>query len=190
MELSEFKGKPSDEFTYSKIVNSYFEHPALSMFNDPRNGSLAEAQIMKWVKFDEVKVRNDPTVTVLARLHNGDPILVEKKIGKGIVMTFGTSIDTDWTNLPARPSFLPFVQQLSTYLSEKVLPPRNVKSGLPLTHYLSEKESTLEYKMDMPNGSTRTLVPRKRKDKYLLEFTETRLPGTYKLSNKENNRNV
>ena len=185
MELSGFKGKPSDEFTYSKIVNSYFDHPALSMFNDPRNGSLAEAQIMKWVKFDEVKVRNDPTVTVLARLHNGDPILVEKKIGKGIVMTFGTSIDTDWTNLPARPSFLPFVQQLSTYLSEKVLPPRTVKSGLPLTHYLSEKESTLEYKMDMPNGSTRTLVPRKRKDKYLLEFTETRLPGTYKLSNKE-----
>jgi hypothetical protein len=180
-----FQGAPQNELTYSKIINSYFKHPALAMFNDPKNGSLSEAQIMKWAKFDEIKSRNDPKVTVLARLHNGDPLLVERKFGKGVVMIFGTSIDTDWTNLPARPSFLPLVQQLATYLSEKVLPPKTVESGLPLTHYLSEKEAAFNYKIDLPNGSTRTLVPRKRKDRYLLEFTETRSPGTYKLSSEE-----
>ena len=40
------------------------------------------------------------------------------------MMFLTTSIDTDWNNLPARPSYLPFVQQISTYLSEKVLPPK------------------------------------------------------------------
>ena len=90
-----------NELTYSKISSSYFEHPALSMFNDPRNGSLAAAQIKKWIVMDESKVRNDPKVTILARLINGQPILAEKRFGK-VVMVWGTSIDTDWTNFPAR----------------------------------------------------------------------------------------
>ena len=97
----------------------------------------------------------------------------------------GTSIDTDWTNLPARPSYLPFTQQITTYLSEKVLPPRTVDAGLPITHYLNESERETEYSLSLPNGSSRKLIPRKRKDRYILEFTDTRIPGTYELSDPE-----
>ena len=176
------KGNPQNEFEFSKIANAYFEHPALSLFNDPRNGSLSEARIKKWIQLDESRARNDPGVTVVARLENGDPLLVEKKWGKGVVMFLTTSIDTDWNNLPARPSYLPFVQQISTYLSEKVLPPKTVSAGFPLTHYLSEGKAETKYQLIIPNGSKRKLIPRKRKDRYVLEFTETRLPGTYYLS--------
>ena len=185
MPIEGTQGNLQNELTYSKISSSYFEHPALSMFNDPRNGSLAAAQIKKWIVMDESKVRNDPKVTILARLINGQPILAEKRFGKGVVMVWGTSIDTDWTNFPARPSYLPFTQQITSYLSEKVLPPRTVESGLPITHYLKENEKDLEYSLALPNGSLRKLVPRKRKDRYILEFTETRLPGTYELSDRE-----
>ena len=177
------KGNPQDELSYKKISGSYFEHPALSMFNDPRNGNLSEGVIKKWVTLNEVKSTIDPTVTVVARLENGDPILSEKKVGKGVVMFWASSIDTDWNNLPTRPSFLPFIQQVSTYLSEKVLPPQTVGAGIPLTYYLSEDSSKLEYQLSIPNDSLRKLIPRKRKDKYLLEFTDTRLPGIYILSN-------
>ena len=185
MPIKGTQGNLQNELTYSKISSSYFEHPALSMFNDPRNGSLAAAQIKKWIVMDESKVRNDPKVTILARLINGQPILAEKRFGKGVVMVWGTSIDTDWTNFPARPSYLPFTQQITSYLSEKVLPPRTVESGLPITHYLKENEKDLEFSLALPNGSLRKLVPRKRKDRYILEFTETRLPGTYELSDRE-----
>ena len=176
------KGNLQNEFEFSKIANTYFEHPALSLFNDPRNGSLSEARIKKWIELDESRARNDPGVTVVARLENGDPLLVEKKWGKGVVMFLTTSIDTDWNNLPARPSYLPFVQQISTYLSEKVLPPKTVSAGFPLTHYLSEGKAEVKYHLMIPNGSKRKLIPRKRKDRYVLEFTDTRLPGTYYLS--------
>jgi hypothetical protein len=176
------KGNLQNEFEFSKIANTYFEHPALSLFNDPRNGSLSEARIKKWIELDESQARNDPGVTVVARLENGDPLLVEKKWGKGVVMFLTTSIDTDWNNLPARPSYLPFVQQISTYLSEKVLPPKTVSAGFPLTHYLSEGKAEVKYHLMIPNGSKRKLIPRKRKDRYVLEFTDTRLPGTYYLS--------
>ena len=185
MPILGFKGSLQNELKSSNVTNSFFEHPALSMFNDPRNGSLSEAQILKWAHLDETKARTDPKVTVLARLQNGNPLLVEKKVGKGVVMFWATTIDTDWTNLPARPSYLPFVQQVSTYLSEKVLPPRTVSAGLPLTHYLTDAEAQVEYQMEIPNGSIRKLIPRKRKDRYLLEFIDTRLPGTYLLSDPE-----
>ena len=176
------KGNPQNEFEFSKIANAYFEHPALSLFNDPRNGSLSEARIKKWIQLDESRARNDPRVTVVARLENGDPLLVEKKWGKGVVMFLTTSIDTDWNNLPARPSYLPFVQQISTYLSEKVLPPKTVSAGFPLTYYLPDGKAETKYQIIIPNGSKRKLIPHKRKDNYVLEFTETRLPGTYYLS--------
>ena len=185
MHLKGTQGNLQNELSFTKISSSYFEHPALSMFNDPRNGSLDQAMIKKWIIMDESKVRNDPSVTVLARLANGQPILVEKKFGKGVVMLWGTSIDTDWTNLPARPSYLPFAQQITTYLSEKVLPPRTVDAGLPITHYLNEIERETEYSLSLPNGSSRKLIPRKRKDRYILEFTDTRIPGTYELSDPE-----
>ena len=179
------QGQLLNELSYSKISSSFFEHPALSMFNDPRNGSLAEAQIKKWLIMDESKVRNDPAVTVLARLANGQPILVEKKFGKGVVMLWGSSIDTDWTNLPARPSYLPFTQQITSYLAEKVLPPRTVEAQMPIIHFINEGAKDAEYSLTLPDGSSRKLIPRKRKDRYLLEFTDTRSPGTYLISDSE-----
>ena len=185
MPIKGTQGNLQNELSFSKISSSYFEHPALSMFNDPRNGSLAEAQIKKWIVMDESKIRNDPTVTVLARLTNGQVILAEKKFGKGVVILWGTSIDTDWTNLPARPSYLPFTQQIASYLSEKVLPPRTVDAGLPITHYLNEDKKDTQYRLTLPNGSFRNLIARKRKDRHILEFTETRIPGTYELSDQE-----
>ena len=39
-------------------------------------------RLKKWVVMDETKIRNDPTVTVLARLINGQPILAEKNSGR------------------------------------------------------------------------------------------------------------
>ena len=39
--------------------------------------------------------------------------------------------------------------------------------------------------MTLPNGSFRNLIARKRKDRHILEFTETRIPGTYELSDQE-----
>ena len=65
MTIQGTQGNLQNELTYARISSSYFEHPALSMFNDPSNGSLAEALIKKWIVMDESKVRNDPLVTIL-----------------------------------------------------------------------------------------------------------------------------
>ena len=59
MPIKGTQGKFAKRADLFQDFGSYFEHPALSMFNDPRNGSLAAAQIKKWIVMDESKVRND-----------------------------------------------------------------------------------------------------------------------------------
>lgn len=49
---------------------------------------------------------------VLLRLLGGAPLLVERRVGRGRVLLWTTSIDCDWTDLPLRPAFLPMVRAL------------------------------------------------------------------------------
>lgn len=49
---------------------------------------------------------------VLLRLLGGAPLLIERRIGRGRVLLWTTSIDRDWTDLPLRPAFLPLVRAL------------------------------------------------------------------------------
>jgi hypothetical protein len=49
---------------------------------------------------------------VLLRLLGGAPLLLERRVGRGRVLLWTTSIDRDWTDLPLRPAFLPMVRAL------------------------------------------------------------------------------
>jgi hypothetical protein len=48
---------------------------------------------------------------LMARLDTGDPFLVEKKFGEGRIIECAVPCDAEWTNLPARPFYLPLMQQ-------------------------------------------------------------------------------
>src|SRR5262249_21359097 len=107
-------GSHSQAGTQASIVSQLFEHPALEIFNDPKNGNLPEAQIGLWYKArPEARARS----AVLARLDTGDPFLVEKPYGEGRVIQCAIPCDADWSNLPMRPFYLPLMQQLVTYLA-------------------------------------------------------------------------
>ncbi len=49
--------------------------------------------------------------TVVAKLENGTPLIVEKEAGRGRVLLVTTSADADWGNLPLRPLFLPLLHR-------------------------------------------------------------------------------
>ena len=73
-------------------------------------------------KFDDVKfyqvVRIDAGKDrVLAKLTDGTPLLVEKKIGAGRLLIFASTFDNIANDLPLHASFVPFVEQSALYLS-------------------------------------------------------------------------
>jgi hypothetical protein len=175
--------------TRATIVSQHYEHPALEMFNDPRNGNLSEADIRLWYKMrEETGKSGDSGVTVLARLDTGDPFLVEKKYGEGRVIECAVPCDAEWTNLPARPFYLPLMQQLVTYLASKVYPPRNVDVGKPLVAFLPASDAGKKGILTDPEGKAREVVIANKGTRAVAEFGETQRPGLYVLDAPNNNR--
>ncbi|MBC7351011.1 MAG: BatA domain-containing protein [Thermogutta sp.] len=90
------------------------QHAALSGFAEPP--SLYQSILV----YKYVKIKADETdgARVLLRLDGeGDPLLVEKQVGDGIVLFLGTSVHVGWTNFPLRPIFAPLMARLAFYLA-------------------------------------------------------------------------
>ncbi|HWP56437.1 MAG TPA: VWA domain-containing protein [Candidatus Acidoferrales bacterium] len=87
-------------------------HPALGAFAEPI--ALASLQSTFVQSYLRAEVAGG---TVLAALANGEPLLLEKRIGPGRLILVTTSADRDWTDLPMKTAYLPLVQGLARYLS-------------------------------------------------------------------------
>jgi hypothetical protein len=95
-----------------KIGKIDVTHPALRGFADPLlKDSLQSAHFRGYVHVDL------PGRTALMTLTNGDPVLLERKMGTGRAVFFMTAADRDWSDLPLKTAFLPLVQSLVDYIS-------------------------------------------------------------------------
>ena len=95
-----------------KIAKLDLTHPALQ--------GLADAILQESMKSARVwgYSRISPSgKSVLISLANGDPLLLEQKVGNGRVLFMATSADRDWNDLPVKTAYLPLVQSLTNYLA-------------------------------------------------------------------------
>ncbi len=89
-------------------------HPILSVFRDPGQGDLGLASFFSYFL---LQPEVGPATRVILRLTNGTPLMVEKPLGKGIVILYATSLDQAWNDLCLHPTFLPLLQQTVQYLA-------------------------------------------------------------------------
>lgn len=54
---------------------------------------------------------------VILRFDNGEAALLEKKVGRGRVLLFTSSLDTQWNNLPRQGLYVPLVHEMLRYLA-------------------------------------------------------------------------
>ena len=83
-------------------------HPALAIFGASRSGDLSSARFFRYRA-----LATDSGV--MARFDNGSVALAEHRVGRGRVLTWASSFDALWNDLPRQPVFLPFVHQLTQY---------------------------------------------------------------------------
>lgn len=120
----------------------------------------------------------------LLTLSNGNPILLEKKVGSGRVLLFATAADRDWSDLPLKTAYLPLVQSLLVYLAggkrgsaDPGLTVGGTKSfSFPLT-YAGEKLTIVK-----PDHAEKELVVGAEGEKATAVFTGNDLAGVYRLS--------
>ncbi len=164
------------------IVSQRFEHPALDLFNDPRNGSVSDAAIQMWYKLKEPAAASANAPTVIGRLTTGDPFLAEKQFGDGRVIECAVPCDADWSNIPMRPFYLPMMQRLSIYLASTVFPPRNLDVGKPLVAFLPVADAGKKGSLVLPDGNSREVQVVKKGERGVVEYGQTQQPGLYTLN--------
>jgi hypothetical protein len=101
--------KTGPESGGEKIDKIDLNHPALQ--------NLADSILQESLKTVRVWGYQRAAGKPLIALANGDPLLLEQKVGAGKVMLMTTSADRDWSDLPVKTVFLPLIQSLTQYLA-------------------------------------------------------------------------
>ncbi len=96
------------------LVLPDFEHPLFTPFTRKGRRALAEVEVR--VAWTLEPFTQSETVSTLLSLADGNPVLVERKVGRGRVLLWTSTLDKDWTNLPLQAAFLPLVQRVTSWL--------------------------------------------------------------------------
>ncbi len=191
MRIASLEGESGDDRSSVRIVAQHFEHPALGVFNDRTSGNLADAEIWNWYRFGPPGQLqpaapdgsdNQDGAIVMARLETGDPLIVERRCGAGVVVQVATACDADWSTLPMQPAFLPLVQQLVTTMASQVMPSRNIETGEPLVAVLPADAAGLPLALASPDGTRHTVRAVTRGTSSVVQFDRTAQPGVYTLT--------
>jgi len=84
---------------------------------DPTFPSLRRTGRLEGVRFFQyVSMKAPEGSVVAAKLEDGSPLLIEKKMGEGKVLVFASTFDNVSNDLPVKPGFVPFVEQTADYL--------------------------------------------------------------------------
>jgi hypothetical protein len=87
-----------------------YSHPAFEIFSTPRSGELTAARIFRY------RVLSDPA-HVIARFDDGAVAVAERRVERGSVLVWTSTLDTYWNDLALKPVFVPFVHQAIKHLA-------------------------------------------------------------------------
>ena len=106
-------GFPINGTRFASNLQRYFSAANV----DPTYPSLRRTGRLEGVRFFQAVIAVPPAdAIVAAKLEDGTPLLIEKKLGEGKVIVFTSSFDNTSNDLPVKPNFVPFVEQTAAYL--------------------------------------------------------------------------
>ncbi|WP_197440887.1 BatA domain-containing protein [Thalassoglobus neptunius] len=122
--------------------------------------------------------------SVVGRFTNRDPFLVIEQAGQGKVALLAVPLDADWSTLPARSDFVPFLHEIVFQLSGQGFK-RNVSAGAVLKLPLEDGERPRDFAVLGPNEVSSEPKLLREGDALFATFSETSLPGLYEFVSKD-----
>ena len=130
-----------------------YSHPVFEVFGAPRSGDVTTA---RFFRFRPVEPSSE--ATVVARFDDGNPALIERRVGAGRVLLWASTIDTFWNDLAKKPVYLPFIHRMVQHLADYSAPTPWFLAGQVLN--LAEQDVSLgeggtaaaEYVVMSPTG--------------------------------------
>src|SRR6185295_18413463 len=106
------------------------DSPVLTDFLGQQRSILGSAMAQSYWKIKPGSMSSQ--ARVLMNLTNGDPLVLSSQNGRGRVITWLAGGNLDWTNLPAKPDYLPLVLNMTAYAAGNDVAGRNVGVGEPI----------------------------------------------------------
>ncbi|MGE0160242.1 MAG: BatA domain-containing protein [Gemmatimonadales bacterium] len=88
-----------------------YGHAIFEVFAGPRSGDFTGARFFRARAFQPA-----PDAAVLARFDDGSVALAERRIGRGKLLVWTSTLDQYWSDLALQPIYLPFIQRTAEYL--------------------------------------------------------------------------
>lgn len=116
--LNEFGvGKILEKIDVRKIQSSSaiigevdFKHPIFAIFAQSKTGDIFNPKFQQYFQIEP-----DSNAVVIGKYDTGDPFLMERLLGKGKIIVFTSTFNTEWGDFPVNEIYLPFVYQLTKY---------------------------------------------------------------------------
>ncbi len=135
---------------FTSITEVNWEHPIFFIFQDLHKAAVASTQFYSYWRTSPLE-----DATVLARFDEGDPVLVEKAVGKGKMIVFASSLDPVWTDFPLRSAYVPFWYRVAQYTASWQSAPAalRINRALPVEASTGEEPgSSGSWNVIDPNG--------------------------------------
>jgi len=126
------------------------EHKALQHVIEP--ASLYQSILV--YTHARIDAKAEAGARVLARLDDGEPLLVQRRVEQGTVTMLGTSAHRGWTNLPVRPIFLPLVARLTFDLAGAEQSRHDALAGAPIVIPFRDEIRPRGVEVLPPSGAT------------------------------------
>ncbi len=139
----------------ARLQTARFTHPALIYFNDPRAGRLSDGEFQHWWKLEP----NGEDARVVAALDRGVPLLIERPLGRGLIIQSAIPFRPGWSNLPLQPWFVPLTQRLTAWLATQDTESSAHLVGDTPALSLPESQAAQPFTLTDPLGQTSELTP-------------------------------
>ncbi len=123
------------------------EYEALRPLANP--ASLYQSVFVR--TFISVRVDSEKSARVLARVGE-EPLLIERRVGEGRVIWLGTTMHTNWTNLPLKPIFLPLVARMTFHLASSDAQCEDIVAGTVWSFSLGRTDKLDRWEIRRPDG--------------------------------------
>ena len=151
----------------------------LREFEHDPNGDLSAGRVYNHFRLQPLDESGDAASRTLLTLSNGDPLLVERRFGKGRVLLWATTQGAAWNSLVVHQAHLPLVYRLLHYAASFRESPLNVGPGETL---IREVPPGAEPFMTTPDLKLAQCAVSESGGRSFVRFERTEAPGTYSLS--------
>jgi hypothetical protein len=176
-------GDPNDREKFFTVRAASDAHPATLLLSDFQRLDLDRARIYRRHQFDVLSGRD---VSILLQAASSEPVVVERKLGRGRVIVQAVPLGVSWSTLPLCQAYVAMLHEWMWYLSEPNLPKRNLAVGEALVENAPDRNSVAE--LIRPDAQKIELAPGNTAGAWEFHYSGTRLPGEYTLHSKGEGR--